>query len=223
MKKIVKNKKRVFVGLSGGVDSAVAAALLKKQGYDVAGVFMRFWKPRISADFKAADGRGWENSCCSAESEATARLVAGKLGIPFYVFNFAKEFKRVVVNYFLRELAAGRTPNPCVVCNQEIKFGLFLARAKKLGADYIAMGHYARLRNTKKYEYTNSYNLLDQEIHLIPPLLSQGGVGGGNSGFNNYPSSFLPLIKGRRRIVKLFVAKDKQKDQSYFLYRLSQE
>ncbi|HRY52590.1 MAG TPA: tRNA 2-thiouridine(34) synthase MnmA [Candidatus Portnoybacteria bacterium] len=136
-----KNKnKKVFVGLSGGVDSSVAAALLKKQGYDVVGVFMRFWK----------DGRGAQNACCSVESEAKALAVAKKLGIPFYIFNFEAEFKKAVVDYFLRELGAGRTPNPCVVCNPQIKFGLFLERAIKMGADYVAMGHYASVKNAQE-------------------------------------------------------------------------
>jgi len=136
MKKIAKKKNRVFVGLSGGVDSSVAAALLKEQGYDVAGVFMRFW----------GEAGHRENGCCSASAEAAARLVAAKLDIPFYVLDVAKEFKKKVVDYFLRELKAGRTPNPCVVCNPQIKFGLFLKYALKMGADYIATGHYARLK-----------------------------------------------------------------------------
>ncbi len=181
MKKIVKNKKRVFVGLSGGVDSAVAAALLKKQGYDVAGVFMRFWK----------DGRAGQNACCSVESEASALAVAQKLRIPFYVFNFEKEFKRAVVDYFLRELRAGRTPNPCVVCNPEIKFGLFLARAQKLGADFVATGHYARLKR----------EILNPKSEIL-------------NKFQN-PNS--------KNVYKLFTAKDRLKDQSYFLHRLNQE
>ena len=136
MNKIVKKKGRVFVGLSGGVDSSVAAALLKEQGYDVAGVFMRFW----------GEAGHRENGCCSASAEAAARLVAAKLDIPFYSLDVAGEFKKKVVDYFLRELKAGRTPNPCVICNPQIKFGLFLKYALKMGADYIATGHYARLK-----------------------------------------------------------------------------
>ncbi len=175
MNKVIKEKKRVFVGLSGGVDSSAAAALLKDQGYDVAGVFMRFW----------GEAGHWENGCCSASAEAAARLVAAKLNIPFYVFDVAKEFKKKVVDYFLRELKAGRTPNPCVVCNPQIKFGLFLKRALKLGADYVAMGHYAKIKVKSQKSKVKSQ---------IP-----------------------------RIIYKLFTAKDKQKDQSYFLVGLKQK
>jgi len=208
MNKILKKKKRVFVGLSGGVDSAVAAALLKKQGYDVAGVFMRLWKPRISADSKTADGRGRENSCCSVESEAKARLVASKLQIPFYIFNFAKEFKREVVDYFLAELAAGRTPNPCAVCNPKIKFGLFLERAKKLGADYISTGHYARVKS-------------------IPDVILRAKPEGSLAHASRHSSEILPPPprgqNDKKVLFKLFAAKDKIKDQSYFLAALIQE
>ena len=201
--------KRVFVGLSGGVDSSVAAALLKEQGYDVAGVFMRFWKPRTDADSKTADGRGWENSCCSAESEAAARLVAGKLGIPFYIFDFSKEFKREVVDYFLAELRAGRTPNPCVVCNPQIKFGLFLARAKKLGADFVATGHYAKtavIARSKATKQSRGRGSIAGSPRPCSPRLRRVGAGG-----------------ARDDKIGLFAAKDKHKDQSYFLHRLSQE
>ncbi|MDD2753474.1 MAG: tRNA 2-thiouridine(34) synthase MnmA [Candidatus Portnoybacteria bacterium] len=193
--------KRVFVGLSGGVDSSVAAALLKEQGYDVAGVFMRFWKPRIDADLEDADLRGSENACCSAESEAAARLVAGKLGIPFYIFDFSKEFKREVVDYFLAELRAGRTPNPCVVCNPRIKFGLFLARAKKLGADYIATGHYAQIKSMSV--------ILSEAKNLRRMSARMRG------------RSFA-IAQDDSLGYKLFTAKDKQKDQSYFLHLLNQ-
>lgn len=145
--------------MSGGVDSSVAAALLKQQGYRVIGVLMKFWK-----------GSGeTENRCCSSESEIRAREVAKILDIPFYLFNFEKEFKKRVVNYFLKEYKIGLTPNPCVVCNKEIKFGLLLEKALSLKADYIATGHYARISS-----------------------------------------------------LKLLRAKDKQKDQSYFLWKLNQ-
>ncbi len=138
--------------MSGGVDSSVAAVLLKQQGYNLIGVFMKFWsEPRtgssqlIHAD-RSVDTRRFENRCCSSEAEARARKVAKILGIPFYVFNFEREFKKRIVDYFLREYKRGKTPNPCVVCNKEIKFGLLLEKVLALDADYIATGHYARLR-----------------------------------------------------------------------------
>jgi tRNA-specific 2-thiouridylase len=131
---MVKQKKsKIFVGLSGGVDSSVAAALLKEQGCEVVGVFMQNW----SADF---------GGCCNLERDtADARAVAAQLGIPFYVWNFEKEYRTRVLDYFYTEYAAGRTPNPDVMCNREIKFKLFLERALKLGADRIVTGHYARI------------------------------------------------------------------------------
>ncbi len=151
--------------MSGGVDSSVAAALLKKQGFDVLGVFMRFW----SESLKKGVTNKW-NKCCSPQAEERARRVAEQLDIPFYVFDFRKEFKKKVVDYFLREYKAGCTPNPCVVCNKDIKFGLLLKKALDVEADFVATGHYVRLE------------------------------------------------KG-----KLLKAKDKDKDQSYFLWQLSQK
>jgi len=166
MSRIKKNIK-VVVAMSGGVDSSVSAALLKKAGsrllggqVGVVGIMMKFWK-------EGADGK---NRCCSVESEKLARLVAKEIGIPFYVVNVEKEFKKKVVDYFIKEYKAGRTPNPCVVCNKEIKFGLLIEKALKMGADFVATGHYARIEN---------------------------GM----------------LIKGR----------DKEKDQSYFLWQLNQK
>ena len=129
-------KKRVFVGMSGGVDSSVAALLLVEAGYDVVGVFMQNW----SSDF---------GGCCNLERDvADARAVADQLKIPFYVWNFEREYRDKVLDYFYSEYEAGRTPNPDVMCNREIKFKLFLDRALKLGADYIATGHYAQITET---------------------------------------------------------------------------
>ncbi|MDP2967446.1 MAG: tRNA 2-thiouridine(34) synthase MnmA, partial [bacterium] len=108
------NAQKVVVAMSGGLDSSVAAALLKRDGFDVVGVFMKFWK---APDDKGLTG-GW-NRCCSLESEARARKVAKILKIPFYVFDFEKEFKKRIVDYFLKENKKGLTPNPCVVCNKE--------------------------------------------------------------------------------------------------------
>jgi tRNA-specific 2-thiouridylase len=159
-----KNNLKVIIAMSGGIDSSVAAALLKRAGFDVVGIFMRFW----------SEGGSGRNRCCSPEAEKRARLVAQFLGIPFYVFNFEKEFKKRIVDYFLKEYKAGRTPNPCVVCNKEIKFGLLLEKALALGADFVATGHYVR-------------------------------------------RDF-----GRQGPIKLLMARDKEKDQSYFLWQLSQ-
>lgn len=137
-------KKKVIVGLSGGVDSSVAAALLLAQGYDVIGVFMRNWSEDVG-----------EFSCSWTEDLEDARRVAQLLGIKFYVWNFEKEYKAEVINYFFREYKAGRTPNPDVMCNREIKFKLFLNKALSFGADYVATGHYARVA-----QIHNSYHLL---------------------------------------------------------------
>ncbi len=128
------NNKRIIVGLSGGVDSSVAAALLIKQGYEVIGVFMRNWSEDVG-DF----------SCSWTEDLEDARRVAQLLGIRFYVWNFEKEYKKEVIAYFFHEYKAGRTPNPDVMCNREIKFKLFLKKALEFGADYVATGHYARI------------------------------------------------------------------------------
>lgn len=136
--------KRVVIAMSGGVDSSVSAALLQRAGFEVVGVFMKFWSESIKNDS--------ENRCCSSESESRARQVADIIGIPFYVFDFAKEFKKRIVDYFLKEYKEGRTPNPCVVCNKEIKFGLLLEKALAMDADFIATGHYVKKVKTKIFK-----------------------------------------------------------------------
>lgn len=151
--------KTVFLGMSGGVDSSVSAILLKNQGYKVVGVYMRNWSKDLPG-----------MKCPWAEDLADAKRVAVKLGLDFLVFDFEKEYKAKVVDYMLAEFKAGRTPNPDIMCNQEIKFKLFYEKAMEQGADYIATGHYAR---------------------------SEDG--------------------------RLMLAKDANKDQTYFLYRISKE
>jgi tRNA-specific 2-thiouridylase len=150
--------KRVFVGMSGGVDSSVTALLLKNQGYEVVGVFMRCYN---------LDG-------CSEKDAEDARRVAEHIGIPFYVWDFEEDYKKRVVEYMVEGYRSGITPNPDVMCNKEIKFGIFFEKALAAGADYVATGHYVQLKT----------------------------------------------VRGRRA---LFEAKDDNKDQSYFLWTLTED
>ena len=123
---------RVLVAMSGGVDSSVAALLLKKQGYQVVGVTMQLWHDK-----------GASKSCCSHTDINDARLVADRLGIPHYVFDYEKDFKTTVVDYFADEYQRGRTPNPCVMCNSRLKFSHLIEKADAIGASWLATGHYA--------------------------------------------------------------------------------
>ncbi len=136
---MITRGKRVVVAMSGGVDSSVAAAILKKDGYEVIGVTMRLW----SEDDGSASGP--RRRCCSLEEIEDARRVCQILDIPFYVVNFEPQFQTYVVDYFCQEYLQGRTPNPCLACNKWIKFDFLLNRAMALGADYLATGHYARI------------------------------------------------------------------------------
>lgn len=133
--------KRVVVGLSGGVDSSVAAYLLKEQGYDVVGLFMRNWKDTTGT---------LEGDCPWYDDHLFAELVAKRLDIPFHMIDLSDEYRRRVVDYMFAEYARGRTPNPDVLCNREIKFGPFREYAKKLGADFIATGHYCGIAHTEE-------------------------------------------------------------------------
>jgi len=189
MKKIFQKKKKVAVAMSGGVDSGAAAALLVKQGYEVTGFHLRLWKEKMqNAKCKSQNENpkfkisNFENKCCDRKNLEAARKTAWKLGIPFYILDFERIFKRRVVDYFLKEYAAGWTPNPCVMCNKYVKFGEFLRYVRGLGFDYLATGHYARI-----YEEIQSAS---QRTKL--------------------------------KIYHLLEAKDKSKDQSYFLYNLTQ-
>lgn len=136
-------KQKVVVAMSGGVDSSVAAALLLRQGYDVVGVFMRLGTPQGVESAELCDITSGKQGCCSVRDAADARRVAGLLGIPFYVLNFQDDFGKVI-DYFVREYNAGRTPNPCIRCNQWLKFGKLAQYAEAAGAQFVASGHYAR-------------------------------------------------------------------------------
>ena len=131
--------KRVVVAMSGGVDSSVTAALLKEQGYEVIGISLQLWDHTQSPEEATPGG------CCSLDDLHDARRVAEQIGIPFYVYNAEEEFRRLVVDDFVDEYFAGRTPNPCARCNERVKFGLLLNRARELGAELLATGHYARI------------------------------------------------------------------------------
>ena len=140
--------KKVVIGMSGGVDSSVAAILLQKEGYEVIGLFMRNWDSSINNDYLG--NPNLNNNICPQEDDYNDALaVCNKLNIPLYRVDFIKEYWDYVFTYFLDELKCGRTPNPDIMCNKYIKFDLFIKEARKLGADYIATGHYARIKNGK--------------------------------------------------------------------------
>ena len=145
MDKKINKRHRVVIAMSGGVDSSVAAYLLKKQGYDVIGIFLKFWQPP-----EDSCGVKKENSCCNLESLSMARQIAEIIDIPFYVIHVEDQFKKDIVDYFIKEYEGGRTPNPCVSCNKAIKFGFLWKKAKELGADYLATGHYIKTKRRKK-------------------------------------------------------------------------
>ena len=138
---------KVVIGMSGGVDSSVAAYLLKKAGYDVIGVTMQIWQENdIEVDQE-------EGGCCGLSAVDDARRVASSLGIPYYVMNFRGEFRKNVIDYFIKEYTEGRTPNPCIACNRYVKWESLLKRSLDIGADYIATGHYARIEQLPNGRY----------------------------------------------------------------------
>ncbi len=137
---VAPRKTRVVVGMSGGVDSSATAALLLEQGYDVVGITLKLWPQDCVSRA--------EDKCCGPQAVTDARAVCHKLGIPYYLVDEAAEFQTKVIQYFASEYKAGRTPNPCVMCNQNLKFGRLIERADQLGAQYIATGHFARLESS---------------------------------------------------------------------------
>ncbi|MBI4084944.1 MAG: tRNA-specific 2-thiouridylase [Candidatus Liptonbacteria bacterium] len=191
-----KTREKVFVGMSGGVDSSVAALLLRKEGYDVVGVFMRSYN---------IDG-------CAERDAEDARRVAGKIGIPFYVWDFEEEYKKKVVDYMVEGYRRGLTPNPDVMCNKEIKFGLFLERALAMGADYMATGHYVRLLRKNAVASTRFARPATRSLVLAASVLSNSG----------HHADTVAEVSDNS-VFSLLTARDKNKDQSYFLWTLTQK
>lgn len=162
-------KKTVVVGLSGGVDSSVAAYLLKEQGYDVIGVTMQIWQEEDSCTLEENGG------CCGLSAVEDARRVAQKLDIPYYVMNFRKEFQKHVIDYFTTEYLQGRTPNPCIACNRYVKWESLLKRSLEIGADYIATGHYARVEQLPngRYAIRNSVTAKKDQTYALYNLTQE--------------------------------------------------
>ena len=163
------SKGKVVVGMSGGVDSSVAAWLLKEQGYDVIGVTMQIWQDEDNVVQEENGG------CCGLSAVDDARRVAASIGIPYYVMNFKDEFKKTVIDYFTEEYLNGRTPNPCIACNRYVKWEALLQRSLSIGADYIATGHYARIDRLPngRYAIRRSATLAKDQTYALYNLTQE--------------------------------------------------
>jgi len=153
-------KKRVLVAMSGGVDSSIASAILKSEGYEVIGVTLKIWPKEQCGNHK-------EKSCCSLEDIEDAKRVSNILNIKHYVLNFEEVFRKEVIDYFTNEYLRGRTPNPCIVCNEKIKFGRLLKKAKELECDFIATGHYARIEGNGLYKLRESVDKTKDQSYVL--------------------------------------------------------
>ncbi|MEI6196263.1 MAG: tRNA 2-thiouridine(34) synthase MnmA, partial [Verrucomicrobiota bacterium] len=185
-----QKRQRVVCGMSGGVDSSATAALLLEQGFDVIGITLKLW-PQDCVNRA-------EDKCCGPQAVTDARSGCDKLGVPYYLIDEAAEFQKHVIQYFADEYKAGRTPNPCVMCNQNLKFGRLIDRADQLGADYIATGHFARVERAGSSRREEA-----------------------NSNFGAESQSLLTSAATGRYLLKR--GRDSRKDQSYFLFSLRQD
>ncbi|MGN0160662.1 MAG: tRNA 2-thiouridine(34) synthase MnmA [Lachnospiraceae bacterium] len=163
------SKGKVVVGMSGGVDSSVAAYLLKQEGYEVIGVTMQIWQDDYNEENRKGEG------CCGITAVDDAARIAQIIGIPHYVMNFKEEFKRNVIDYFLSEYEHGRTPNPCIACNRYVKWEALLKRSLDIGADYIATGHYARINRLPngRYAIRNSVTAKKDQTYALYNLTQE--------------------------------------------------
>ncbi len=158
--------KKVLVAMSGGVDSSVAAYILKEQGFDLIGVHMKFWTEEQGDEYGHLSAK--DNKCCSIEGVEDARNLCDQLNIPFYVLNFRDDFKEDIVNYFISSFKNGLTPNPCVMCNKKIKFGLLYEKMKDFNAQYVATGHYARIiKEDGEFKLSRALDLSKDQSYFL--------------------------------------------------------